>query len=79
MQTLGRDISDTYGNDEILEEDGHVSARSGSGVFHRSDRAFDDAVFLRKRMFLTHTFPGCVFVRAMQTLGRDNQPHMAMT
>jgi hypothetical protein len=41
--------------------------------------AFDDAVFLRKRMFLTHTFPGCVFVRAMQTLGRDNPPHMAMT
>jgi hypothetical protein len=39
-----------------------------SGHVGRSYRAFDDAVL--------HTFPGCVFVRAMQTLGRDITHHI---
>ncbi len=39
-----------------------------NGRVARSYRAFDDAVL--------HTFPGCVFVRAMQTLGRDISDHI---
>ncbi len=51
--------------DVILEEKGNVSAGSGSGVFQRSYRAFDDALFLK------HSFSGCVFVRAAQTLSQQ--------
>ncbi len=39
-----------------------------SGHVARSYRSFDDAVL--------HTFPGCVFVHAMQTLGRDITHHI---